>query len=294
MGKYSEETLCNYCSAVSDTEQTRIENAKSMIKSAINDSSELQRLEYEIFEQGSYANNTNIKADSDIDICIMLTSAIFCGYPDGKTDSDYGYTSGTITYDDYKQRVIRALNKKFGNDVTIVNKSVKIRSNSYRVNADVVIAFQYRDYKRLNSSRKNIYTEGIKFIARNNDIIINYPKEHIKNGISKNKLTDLKYKKLVRIFKTIKGDITNDDKISSFLIEALIWNTPNRIFNYTNYWSEITKEAVRWLYWEINNNKCGNWREVSECLYLFDSNRKWTQEHAKDFLLKMWHHMEYK
>ncbi|MDR2425947.1 MAG: hypothetical protein LBD46_01995 [Endomicrobium sp.] len=63
MSKYSEETLSSYCSAVSDAEETRIENAKSMIKSAINDSAELQGLDYEIFIQGSYANNTNIKAD---------------------------------------------------------------------------------------------------------------------------------------------------------------------------------------------------------------------------------------
>lgn len=293
MGQYSEETLCSYCSAVSDTEQARIENAKSMIKSAINDSSEFQGLEYEIFEQGSYANNTNIKVESDIDICVMLTSTFFCNYPDGKTNSDYEHTSGTITYNDYKQRVVRALNKKFVNDIKIGNKSINIRSNSYRVNADVVIAFQYRDYKRLDSNNKDVYTEGIKFISSNNDIIVNYPKEHIKNGISKNKLTGLKYKKLVKIFKTIKGDITNDDKISSFLIEALIWNTPNNVFNYTN-WSEITQETIRWLYWEINNNKCSAWGEVSECLYLFNNNRKWTQEDAKDFLLKMWHHMEYK
>jgi predicted nucleotidyltransferase len=141
MGTYSEEQLSNYCATVSDTEEERIKNAKEMIKSAINDSAEFNALDYEIFEQGSYANNTNIRVDSDIDICVMLESTFYSAYPDGLTYRDYGFLVGTMTFDDYKGRIFRALNKKFGNDIKIGNKSIKIKSNSYRVNADVVVAF---------------------------------------------------------------------------------------------------------------------------------------------------------
>lgn len=205
MAKYSEETLSNYCSAVSDTEEKRIENAKTMIKSTINDGYELQGFDYEIFTQGSYENNTNIKADSDIDICVMLKGIFYGNYPYGLTGKDYGFPDSTMKYDDYKQRVSRALIKKFGTDINVGNKSIKIKSNSYRyrVNVDVVIAFQYRDYDKvhrmLNNRNLHQFIEGIKFFASDGNIVINYPKQHIENGISKDKNTSGLYKKLVRI-----------------------------------------------------------------------------------------------
>ncbi|MCA6072169.1 MAG: nucleotidyltransferase [Endomicrobium sp.] len=299
MGIYSEEILTKYCSVVSDTEAKKIENAKSMIKDAVNDSNEFSGLDYEIFEQGSYANNTNVKFDSDIDVCVMLKSTFYGEYPDGLTYKDYKFEVG-ITYDDYKRRAVRALNKKFGDvNMQIGNKSIKIKSNSYRVNADVVIAFQYRDYKSVNSKNPDIYTEGTKFISGSNDSVINYPKQHIFNGKSKDEITNLGYKKLVKIFKKIKNNmeekgLIDAKKISSFLVESLVWNVPNGIITNNDSWLETVKVAIKYLHNEIKNNKCSEWREVSECLYLFRGKRKWTQQDAQDFLLKMWRHMEYK
>jgi predicted nucleotidyltransferase len=299
MGKYSEETLSNYCSTVSDTEKTRIENAKSMIKSAINDCSELNGLDYEIFEQGSYANNTNIRIESDIDICVMLKSTFYSEYPDGITDKDYGFTTGTIIYDEYRRRIISALYQKFGNDITIDNKSIKIKSNSYRVNADVVIAFQYRNYRLLDSKNPYNFIEGIKFFSTKGNEVINYPKRHIENSISKNKLTSWQYKKLVKIFKNIKSNmidekIINSDTVSSFLIEALIYKIPNDKIITLGSWDNRVRNAIYYLWNEFDKNQCNLWLEQSECIYLFHNDRKWTQEGTKDFLLKMWQHMEYK
>ncbi len=60
---YSEETLTRYYMPVSETEEDRIINAKNMIKDAINNNDDLKFFDYEIFEQGSFANNTNIRMD---------------------------------------------------------------------------------------------------------------------------------------------------------------------------------------------------------------------------------------
>jgi tRNA nucleotidyltransferase (CCA-adding enzyme) len=98
---YPEEVLGRYGSAVSDTEEAKIEHAKLMIKDAINSSAEFSGFDYEIFEQGSHANKTNIRLDSDIDICLMLKSTFYTSYPDGATDATYGFTPGTITYDGF-------------------------------------------------------------------------------------------------------------------------------------------------------------------------------------------------
>lgn len=299
MGRYLEEKLCNYCSTVSDTEETRIENTKSMITDSIKSSAEFDGLEYEIFIQGSYANNTNVKADSDIDVCVMLKSTFHAKYPDGITAENYGFVDATMNYDDYKGRIVRALNKKFGTDISVGNKSVKIKSNSYRVNADVVAAFQYRNYNILNSTNKYNFIEGTSFFSSNGNSVINYPKKHIDNGISKNKTTNGMYKKLVKIFKNVKNNMCDDKiidsgTISSFLIESLIWQLPNEEIISHDTWDKTVKGSIYYLWNEFEKKRCDSWTEPSKYIYLFNSDRKWTQEHAKDFLLKMWNYMEYK
>lgn len=299
MGKFSEDTLVSWHKPASDTEDTKINHAIDMIKSAISNSNEFDDLTYHVFIQGSYGNNTNVKSDSDVDVNVMLTSTVYCSYVDGKEDKDYGYSDGTITYDEYKNRVIRALENKFNKqDIELGNKSVKISSNSYRINADCVISFQYRDFKVINSTDANKYVEGIKYIAKDGSIVINYPQDHIKNGNVKNTQTNHKYKKLVRIFKRIRNKMCDEnliekDRITSFLVECLVWNVPNTTITNSSTWNIVIKNSIVYLYNAINDDKCGNWGEVSERLYLFHNGRKWTKDNAKDFLLKMWNYMGY-
>lgn len=112
--KYTEEILKSWTSPLSQTEEQRVENTVLMIKDAVTSYDKLSDCTMEIFAQGSYANNTNVRQNSDVDICVMLTSTFFCNYVDGKTDIDYGYTAGSITYSDYKSYIVEALKKKLG------------------------------------------------------------------------------------------------------------------------------------------------------------------------------------
>ena len=165
--KYTEEILKSWTSPLSQTEEQRVENTVLMIKDAVTSYDKLSDCTMEIFAQGSYANNTNVRQNSDVDICVMLTSTFFLQLVDGKTDIDYGYTAGSITYSDYKSYIVEALKKKFGNNVVAVgNKSIDIKSNSYHVNADVVPTFQYRDFKIISSTDPIKYVEGVKYVAR--------------------------------------------------------------------------------------------------------------------------------
>ena len=252
-----------------------------------------------IFSQGSYANNTNVRQNSDVDICIMSTSTVFCNYVEGKTDKDYGYTPGTISFYDYKAYIIEALKNKFGAAaITIGNKCVNIKANSYHVNADVVPAFQYRDFKIINSINPQKYIEGIKYLSSTGEQVINYPKDHIENGKQKNIDTNHEYKKLVRIMKHIRNEmvdkgIVNGDKITSFLIECLIWNLPNDIITNSNTWAGTVQKSIAYLWNKINDNQHKEWGEVSERLYLFHSNRKWTAEETKSFLSDMYNFLQF-
>lgn len=297
--KYTDITLQSWTSPLSKTEEDRVTNTINMIKNAVNSYDKLSSCKMEVFAQGSYANNTNVRQNSDVDICIMLTSTFFCEYVDGKTDKDYGFSTGSISYSDYKTYIVEALKAKFGSSsISVGNKCINISANSYHVNADVVPAFQYKNYKVIHSTNPEKYVEGIKYFAKDGTTVINYPKDHIRNGKDKNNATNYEYKKLVRIMKHIRNNMISDGKvdgdiISSFLVECLIWNLPNKEITKYSTWGDTVRNAIAYLWNEIKDEKHTQWGEVSERLYLFHAGRKWTATDAQHFLYKMYEYLDF-
>lgn len=297
--KYSEMTLQSWTEPLSPSEEERAENTIKMIRSAIDGSDELKTMDIEVFTQGSFANNTNVRSESDVDVCVMLNDTFYCDYPEGKTREDYGFSAATLPFSNYRDMVKRALQKKFRSEhVEDGNKSLKIHENSYHVDADVVPAFKLRNYSYRTSLDRTNYVEGTWFISKSGQEIKNYPKIHIQNGRDKNAATNKKYKKLVRIMKHLKNDMVNDgiangDKITSFLVECLVWNIPNgKITGYLT-WTDTLREAIRYLYQEIDAGRHANWGEVSEMLYLFHSGRKWSAQDVKQWLYNAWNYLEF-
>lgn len=294
---YTETTLELWTRPASDTEEQKMETTINMIKSAVASSKDLENLSVEVFVQGSYANNTNVRTSSDVDVCVMLKSTFFTEYPAGKNRQDYGFTEGTISFDEYKRRVKAAMENKFGKEnVSVGNKSLKIRSNSYHVNADVVVAFMLKNYRLINSLDPNKYIEGTRFWSSRGEEVTNYPKVHISNGKDKNVQTNHRYKYLTRIFKRIRNamvddDKANGDKISSFLVECLIWNVPNNIIMGYSTWTETVRQTIIFLYNALKNGQNKEWCEVSGCLYLFHVERKWRPQDVQSFLCDMWNYL---
>ena len=183
--RYKASKLEEYSEPISKTEKEQCENAIDMVKDAlvnygytINKARnnyttdgyayyyELKGSNYSIVTvlvQGSYANNTNIKRYSDVDVSVIYTPII--------------PVSLELYFKKYKDEVYLALYKKFGYDVERKNKSIKINGNSYRKSIDVVPAF---------SLTKNI-EDGIQFLTDDGIKIINYPLKQISNENQKNK-----------------------------------------------------------------------------------------------------------
>lgn len=300
MPKFTEQTLDGWRKPASETEEQKISNAISMIKDAINLHDTLKSMSIEIIVQGSYGNNTNIKIDSDIDVCAMLKDTFYYDLRDGATKANYNIGDGTNDFADYRKYIIEVLIKKFGIDHIVVgNKSIQIKSNTYRVQADVIPAFQYRNYRQDKNNDINNFTEGIKFISAKNETVINYPKQHIQNGISKNTNTTRKFKRAIRLYKCIKNKMIEDGlpvpkSINPFLIEGLLWNTPNNTFTNSSTWNDLLKNSIIFLYNNTDQDeKCKVWGEVSEFFYLFHSERKWNRTDVNSFLLQMWKYLEY-
>ena len=296
--KYSEQQLQSWTTPLSKTEEQRVENTINMIKSALDVSRDFNTLDYEVFVQGSYANNTNVRSDSDVDVCVMLKSTFYFDLPQGKTRADYGFGPGTIDFEQYRDLVKKALQAKFAQPfVTDGNKSLKARENTYHVQADIVPAFQHRNYAYSSSQSTWDYVEGTRFYAKDGREVTNYPKVHIKNGIEKNTRTNYRYKKLVRIMKHIKNEMvdagqTDGDKITSFLVECLVWNTPDKTITAYSSWTETVRQTIIYLYNAIKDGNHTEWGEVSEMLYLFRG-RKWTDQDALQWLHDAWNYLGY-
>lgn len=284
---FIEEQLISWSKPLSTTEEQRCQNSLNMIKTAINESDKPENKNIECFLQGSYSNNTNVRANSDIDICVMYKGVFYGEYPEGKSASDYGFTSATYTFDKYKIEILNALKNKF-NNIEVGNKSLKIDSNSYRVQADAVPAFQYRNYSNDYLKNSNNYIEGICIISKEGEKIINYPKQHKENGTNKNNRTNTYYKKMVRLIKKIKYNMkenySSTKNISSFVLECIVYNIPDYYFS-TFFKDESSKyqEMLEDIILYIENNINESWKEVNEIKSLFNYTDK-KIEYYKQFI----------
>ena len=86
--------------------------------------------------------------------------------------------------------------------------------------------------------------------------------------------------------------IVNEDKITSFLVENLVWNTPNSSITGCLTWTETVKQTITFLNNAINDGKQKEWTEVSKMLNLF-SGRKWTDQDVKRWLNDTWNYLWY-
>ena len=126
----------------------------------------LKDMSYAIYPQGSYANKTNIAADSDVDMVIALRSAF---YPNKEKLSppeleEYArhYEESDLTWHRFREAVFRVLKSNYL--VQEQSKCVKVRSNLIRLPADVLIALDYRYYISFPSShRRRISSAAFSF-----------------------------------------------------------------------------------------------------------------------------------
>lgn len=288
-----EDTFVSWSNPPGQTEKDRMDNAETAIKKAIASNSRLASMDITVFSQGSYSANTCVRQDSDVDVCVRLNSTFFTRYPEGKKDSDYGNSAGSISFSDYKDLIHQALNDYFETKyVTRGNKAFDIHSNSYRVDADVVPAFAYRYYYG-NSEEDYTNPVGIAFDTDNGKRIKNWPDQTYSNGVDKNNATSRRYKKVIRILKNLRNKMQDDkiaaaNDIASFLIESLVWNTPNKGFGHDSLTDDVRYVLAHTFNETISDEKCSEWGEVNELKYLFNRLQPWTREQAHSFLSAAW------
>ena len=279
----------------SDTEENKIARTERMIRAAIDAHPFLSTLDLQIIIQGSYSNNTNVRGESDVDVCVIMRDIYNYdtagAYPGAFHAHGITHIPPIISSADFKNALHQALVNKFdASTVTRGNKCIKIRSNTARVDADVVPANIYRVYAPAAGQPVTWLTptiEGVAIHPDHGNMIINWPLQHQQKGRDKNKRTGGRYKAVVRILKSLNHEMASNDyqPVPSFLIECLVYNCPDHCFDknktlYDNAQSTLTH--ISFLQ-EILGNP-GSWLEVSECKSLFNSLQPWTVEDATRFV----------
>jgi predicted nucleotidyltransferase len=296
MATITEDQLAGWTGPSSTTEQDKQDRTERMIREAINAHDAFNGSSYGIYAKGSYANNTNVRSDSDVDIVVECQEV--CYWED--IEPNKGGHPATTPYlgkwtPEYLRAEIKvALEAKFSGSVVSGTTAFNIKSSASRVDADVVPCFTFKEYFASGSFR-----EGTKLFKTNGGTIENYPNLQLTNGRSKNTRTNGAYKKTVRILKRLENAMIAAGvhvEVPSYLVECLAYNCPDSNFGYPT-WTANVRDCLATIYNQSLGNEpvdeSSRWLEANGVKYLFHWKQKWTREGAHAFANAAWNYMEF-
>jgi hypothetical protein len=236
----------------------------------------------EVFLQGSYGNDTNVWADSDVDIVLKHTGAFYHDISQLSKEQQARYENDRSSSVSYGYQNFRAhaegYIKKLYNGVNVGKKAVFVPGNNSRRNADILVCQQLRRY--ISYEPGNIkYYEGVAFFSGDKRID-NFPKQHSARLTEKHQATKNNFKPMVRVFKNMRNSLIEKKSLAegvapSYFIEGLLSNVPNDKFagDYQDMWvacfnwivtADETKLAcANDLYWLIRENSAVCWSSAN-------------------------------
>jgi hypothetical protein len=246
-----------------------------------------QGVSYEVYLQGSYKNTTNIRSDSDVDVVVELDSTFYHNLTEdqlrllGFSDARYGWA-------DFKNEVLTAVQRYYGaNRVRPGSKAIKV--DTPYLPADVVVCAQHRNYLSLTADD---FVQAITMYSSEDSCwIVNYPRIHYDNGVTKQQQTQGWFKPTIRLFKNIRNALIDRRRLSdpdapSYFVECFLYNAPSRNFGLSY------QDTVISVFNYLNSADLGQFASQNEQLALFgEANEQWSQQAARLFLAairEMW------
>jgi hypothetical protein len=290
-----ESVLQDWIKPASDTEDEKRKRTQAAIASAISASS-IPSSKVNVFAKGSYANNTNVRLDSDVDIGVEYTGFFYfdqAGNAKGLEKSELGIFSSDDpwTPSALKDEIERALVSEFGaSAVTRGNKALTVRETSRSLAADVVPCVSYRRYYGFGDHRA-----GNKLFPDRGAAIINWPQQQYDSGVAKNDRTGKRYKRMVRALKRLENELVEQGwctEVVSYLIECLVYNVPNEQFGHNSLVSDMRALLATIYNATLDSGDANDWEEVNGLKWLFrGGSQAWTVQDAHQLAGESWDYM---
>lgn len=250
-----------------------------------------------VFVKGSYANNTNVRRDSDVDIAVEWRAWAFISRTNQAADQSWSQL-GVSTVDsgpspaEYRGWVEQALSTALGSSAVNPsgNKAIFVGGSSTTLDADVVPCFQHKRYDKPGREPH----VGIRLYPRKGPAVENWPEQNRRNGNEKNEETGKRYKQLVRAIKRLENDMVEKGRLSQdvhgYFIECLLYNLPWRTFMSDSY-KTTAKSLLASLWAAIKEDRHVDWVEVNRLKWLWRSGQTWTPEEASNFAYQAWNYI---
>lgn len=182
-------------------------------------------VKYEVFLQGSYKNDTNLRRDSDVDVVVRLASklrprvAVLTG---AQLQENVSHKAAHERWRSFRRHALKAMRAEYGDAATSGRKTIKLEKGKIQVSADLVVTLSYK--------------EGIGlYLPDERRWVVSYPQQHHQRGLKKEEATRRRFKRTIRMFKAArnrlirKGVLTSGDA-PSYFIECLLYNVPDHLF----------------------------------------------------------------
>ena len=305
-----EQRFVHWQRPASESEEAKIDATSRRVRAAFARSRFLPNRRWAIIKQGSYHNNTNVRVESDVDLCVCLTDAFFCDGPpqDMPTMAELGREPIPFTFADYRAHLAWCLTEEFGaSAVTVGSKAIHLhKTYADKIQADIVPAFVFQQYgvQQNYLMPKTPLHVGVGLLKTDGTLITNYPEQHYAQGCAKTERTARRYKRVVRILKNLRNHMTDNVQVpreirdrakgtASFLIESLVFNCPDSLFQHAAIYDDLVA-VLHHLSAELSRDPSGLtlltgpswmwWFEVNYIKSLFGPKQAWTPQSARAFI----------
>ena len=181
---------------------------------------------YDVFLQGSYKNDTNLRRDSDVDVVVQLAARLrprVAALSGLQLEHNQDHKLAYGRWKSFRKQVLKALRATYGTKaVTTGRKSLKLAKGKIPASADVVGALRCG--------------AGLAFyLPDEHRWVVSYPKRHHARGLKKELVTNGRYKRTTRMFKAARNHLVENYAIRegtapSYFIECLLYNVPDDLF----------------------------------------------------------------
>jgi hypothetical protein len=293
-----EQIFSGWTGAEGTVEESKAKQTLARVTDALKKSEALSLINLSVYPKGSYPNRTNVVQDSDIDVSVEATSFQhheMIHKAEGLTIQDFGLTpyTGPYHWQSLKDHVEQALVAEFGAaGVERGNKAILVKATSSTLPADVVACATTVVHTSRTASHR-----GVQITPDTGPVIVNYPKQHLDEGLAKNSATSKRYKRSVRILKRLENEMVKNHVITtvpSFLIESLVWNCEKTTFAGQTTWTDIIRAVIVEAYKHTETDAAGeDLTEANGIKYLFHPSQKWTRGQANEFLVSAYNYVGY-